>query len=214
MKCRRLSVMTTFASIARRKIVYRDAIEHLFLKQQRSLGGGQSKFRREARGDREEFETAMPRSGDPFEALLGDRMHERLGGGTLRPEVDKSCEEHARIEEDAHGQRLRSSSINAATSTFGRSPAPTVGRATRRRPTFTRRGRAAVRVRRRPNSSSVISSSDPGARPARSRSAAGITTRPALSMVVRMALQYHPPRVSRRPIETNGFSWVASPFRL
>ena len=49
------------------------------------------------------------------------------------------------------------------------------------------RGADATRSIRIPRSSCVTSSSAPGENPARSRSEAGITTRPALSMVVLMA---------------------------
>ena len=69
--------------------------------------------------------------------------------------------------------------------------AVTVGRATKRLPIRTSRGPGATRSRRTPVSSSVISSSVPGTSAARSRIPAGITTRPALSMVLRMALEYH-----------------------
>src|SRR5688572_24946707 len=50
-----------------------------------------------------------------------------------------------------------------------------------------------------PVSSSMISSSAPGVRRARSRIAAGMTTRPALSMVVLMASIYHP-AAAQRPL--------------
>ena len=152
----------------------------------------------------------MPRRRGALDAFLSDRVHQRLRGRTLRSEIDEPREDHARVEEDDHGQRFRSSSINAAMSTEGRSLAATVGLATRRRPTFTSRGPAAVRVSRMPSSSSVISSSEPGARPARSRRAAGMTTRPALSMVVRMVSVYHawfwcsgksPQRIGRHDID-------------
>jgi hypothetical protein len=51
-------------------------------------------------------------------------------------------------------------------------------------------GPVATRSRRIPSSSVVTSSSAPGERPALSRIAAGITTRPTLSIVVRMASTY------------------------
>src|SRR5262249_29779932 len=50
-----------------------------------------------------------------------------------------------------------------------------------------------------PPSSSTISSSEPGTKPARSRIAAGMTRRPALSMVARIPLIYHRPGRPRQP---------------
>src|SRR2546430_16096926 len=118
-------------------------------------------------------------------------MQQQLRGSALRAEVDEAGKEDAGVDKDAHGQRFRSSSTRAAMSMAGRSSRPTVGRATRRRPIFMSLGPMATRSRRMPRSSSVTSSSDPADKTARSRMAAGITTRPALSMVVRMAGLYH-----------------------
>ena len=133
----------------------------------------------------------MPGGGRLADPFLGDQVKNGLRRGALWAEINQPGEQHAGIEEDAHGQRFRSSSTSAAISTAGRSSAGTVGRATRRRPTFTSRGAEAMRSRRMPSSSFVTSSSAPGDNPARSLTAAGMTTRPALSMVVLMPSIYH-----------------------
>ena len=74
---------------------------------------------------------------------------------------------------------------------YGKREARRLGLATSRRPTLISFGPAATRSSRTAPSSSQTSISTPGASPARSRIAAGMTSRPALSMVVRMALDYH-----------------------
>ena len=134
----------------------------------------------------------MPSGGGRLHPLFSDGMQQRLRWSTLRPEIDQARQNDTRVQKDAHGQRFRSSSTRPATSTGGRSSRGTVGRATSRRPTLISRGPAATRSMRIPNSSVVISISDPAARPTRSRIPAGMTTRPALSMVVRMPLSYPP----------------------
>ena len=90
----------------------------------------------------------------------------------------------------------------------GRSSGATAGRATSRRPIFISFGLAATRSSRIPSSSVVISSSEPGERPARSLICAGITTRPALSMVVRISLLYDPNLTSRWRAEPAPASYV------
>jgi hypothetical protein len=71
-------------------------------------------------------------------------VEERLRGRALRPEIDQSRQQDAGVEENAHGQRFRSSSIRASTSITGRLSGGTVGRATRRCPTRTSRGPGAA----------------------------------------------------------------------
>ncbi len=85
----------------------------------------------------------MPRRRWRQHRLLRHGVHDRLRGSALRPEVDEAGEEYARVEEHVlldYGHRFRSSSTSAATSSAGRASAPTVGRATSRRPTFISRG--------------------------------------------------------------------------
>ena len=133
----------------------------------------------------------MPSRRDICELFFCDRVQHRLRGSALRAEIDNSREEHARVEEDFYGQRLRSSSINAAMSMAGLESEGAVGRATSRRPTLTSLGPEATRSILTAESSNVSSSSAPAESPARSRIEAGITTRPALSMVVFIPSHYH-----------------------
>ena len=132
----------------------------------------------------------MPRRRGRLDRLFRNRVHDRLGWRALRPKIQNASQEHTRVEK-GYGHRFRSSSTSAAMSTPVRASLGTVGRATVRRPTFTRRGPGATRCRRIPNSSAETSSSAPALNPILSRTAAGITTRPALSMVVRMVIEYH-----------------------
>src|SRR5207247_7478132 len=135
-----------------------------------------------------------PRGVRPRTPPRGHGRHQALGCGRDGPDLDHPREQDAGVEESAahHGERLRSSSTSAARSTSGSFRADTVGRATHRRPTRTNRGPGTLRTSRTETSSAITSSWVPGRSRYRSRMAAGITTRPALSMVVFMALRYHP----------------------
>ena len=178
-------------AIGRRQVMNGHPPEHFPLQQNDGVRRRDPELGWQARRDGKELEAAMPRRGRAVDALLRDRMEQQLSGGALRSEVHEAGEQDTGVEEDAHGQRLRSSSISASISITGRSRGLTLGRATRRRPIFTSVGPGATRRSRTPSSSSVISSSEPGVNPARSRMAAGMTTLPALSMVDRMASGYH-----------------------
>src|SRR5712692_4021702 len=155
------------------------------------MGRRQPELGRQPRGHRIELQAAVPGGAAAGDLLFGDGMQKRLGRCALRTKVDEAGQQDARVEKDTYGHRLRSSSMSAATSTTGRACEAAVGRATVRRPTFTRRGPGATRCKRIPESSRVMSSSEPATSPARSRIDAGITTRPALSMDVFMPLVYH-----------------------
>jgi hypothetical protein len=132
----------------------------------------------------------MPRRRRRGNRSFGNRVHDRLSWSALRPEIQDASQQHAGVEK-GYGHRFRSSSTSAAMSRLVRVSFGAVGRATVRRPTFTSRGPGATRCSRMPNSSAETSSSAPALNPILSRSAAGITTRPALSMVVRMVIEYH-----------------------
>jgi hypothetical protein len=84
------------------------------------------------------LETAMPGGAGPRQPPLGNLVEQ--GGRALWPEVDQAGQQHAAVEKRLHGQRLRSSSTSAATSTAGRPPAGAMGRATSRRPTLSQPG--------------------------------------------------------------------------
>ena len=122
--------------------------------------GGQSKCRQAGASHRRKIRgrqcQAVAAASSRFSAIV---CINDCAGALCGPKSTQPGEQHAGIEEHAHGQRFRSSSMSAVMSTEGRSAAATVGLAMRRRPIFTRRGPAAVRVRRIPSSSSVISSS-------------------------------------------------------
>ena len=105
-----------------------------------------SEFGRQPSGDGVELETAVPRRRRIRDLLLGDCVHQRLRRSALRPEVHQPGEQDARVEKDAHGQRLRSSSTSAAMSRVGRrSPAPSAAR-----PAADRLSRASGQARRAP----------------------------------------------------------------
>ena len=85
----------------------------------------------------------------------------------------------------------------------GRSRFGTTGRATSQPRRRTKRGGGAADVSRTDVSSIESSSAVPARNPRRCRTAAGITTRPALSMVVVIPLQYHLYGTSSRASSTH-----------
>ena len=97
----------------------------------------------------------------------------------ILPSAPKACPSRRR-------SGFRSSSTRVAMSIAGRSSRDTVGRATSRRPTLTRRGPAATRSMRIPTSSAVISTSEPAVRPARSRIPAGTARQPSAASSFRL----------------------------
>src|SRR5215475_2420545 len=106
----------------------RDPWKHLGLKQCDSVGRGDAELGRQTSGDGEKLGAAMPSSGRGCDTLFSDGMHQRLGRSALGAEIHQARKQHARVEEYAHGQRFRSSSMSAAMSMFGRAPALVVGR--------------------------------------------------------------------------------------
>ena len=178
--------------VGRRQVVHGHPSEHFLLQQRRGVRRCDAVLRRQPRRDREELEAAVPRRRGFGDALLGDRVEERLRGRALRPEVDEA-RPAARW---CRGRRSRPAVPLVLDQRLDVDRRAAVGAAPwAARPAAVRPGRAAGPARRAragcPSSSSVISSSEPGDSPARSRIAAGITTRPALSMVVRIPLRYH-----------------------
>ena len=126
--------------------------------------GRQPELGREPRRHREDLKAAVPcRRG--AQLALGHRVQHLLRGRALRAEVHQTGQQHAGVQEHAHGHLLRSSSMSAATSTAGRLSAPAVGRATSRFPTLTSRGPSATRSSLTPVSSSEISITVPGIEP-------------------------------------------------
>ena len=134
-----------------RQVVHRHSREDFLFEQRQRVGRRDPELGRQPRGDGVELEAAVPRRRGIRHLLLGDGVHQRLRRRALRAEVDEPGEDDARVEEDAHGQRLRSSSTSVAMSSADAHHATTVGRATSRRPTFTSFGPAATRSSRTPS---------------------------------------------------------------
>ena len=158
-----------------------------FLRGSREASGGATLNSGGSRARRKRARGSNARPSRTRDTVSQRPMKDRLRRGALWTEIDQAGEQHAGVEEDAHGQRFRSSSMSAANR-----PRPGVTRGlSGGQPAADRLSPAAGRPRYVPGgcprSSTVIWSSVPGVKPARSLTAAGMTTRPALSMVVLMA---------------------------
>ncbi len=103
-----------------RQIVNPHPRHHLLLEKRGCVFGLDPVFGGQTRRHRKKFQATMPCCDQALYLLLGDRVEQRLGRRTLRPEIHQSRQQHAGIQKDVHGQRLRSSSISAAMSTRGR----------------------------------------------------------------------------------------------
>ena len=122
-----------------------------------------------------------------------DSLEDLAGCLTLFSQVDQATQEDRRVHEERlhQGQRSLSSSMRRTTSISGTLALGTVGTATSSLPRRTSFGPETARAMRTAPSSYATSISVPGFKPAISRIWEGITTRPALSMVVFMPSTYH-----------------------
>src|SRR5436309_13762398 len=175
------------------KAVYREAREDLFPQEPQGDLRLEAVFFRQARRHRIELEAAVPGGYRGLNSAVRDRIHQQQGVVRAAAKIYDSGNKDTGVEEGAPqpGHRSRSSSINRATSISVRSPSAACGRATRRLPRRTSWGPATARTSRMEKPSIIISSSAPAVRPSRFRTSAGMTTRPALSMVVVMGVAYH-----------------------
>src|SRR5206468_9245274 len=93
-------------AIACRQVVHDQPAEDLLLEQPSRLRWCQAEFSWQPRRNGEELEAAMPRRRGRWERLLSHRVHDRLRGTALRPEIHDAREEDARIEK-CYGHRFR-----------------------------------------------------------------------------------------------------------
>src|ERR1700730_13982062 len=188
-------------SALHRQAMDRETGEYLFPQEPQGDLWLEAVFLRQACCYRIELEAAVPSGQRTLDSAVGDRIHEQLGVTRARAQLNHSGDEDAGVEEDAPqaGHRSLSSSISLATSISVRFASAARGRATRRPPRSNNSGPATARLQRTAKPSISRLSSVPGVRPRRLRTSAGITTRPALSMVAIMGEAYHAEASHDRP---------------
>ncbi len=135
----------------------------------------------------------MPRRARLPDFTRRNSIHQLLRKFRCLPQFDETCQEDTGIEKGLshQGHLSRSSLMRNEISMGARCSGGTVGRATSLLFLRTILGRGTARTSRIDKSRTSTSNSIPALRPIRERIGAGITTRPALSIVVFMVLIYH-----------------------